>query len=427
MDLLLDAVCVVDREGRFRFVSAAGERIFGYAPDEMVGRPVLDFVHPDDRERTLGAIHEILGGEPKHHFENRYLRKDGSTAHIMWSARWSEDDEVRIAVARDVTERKQAEALQSAVYAISEAVNRDGDLSTLFQAIDAVVRDLLPAEDFVVAMKDADTGELRLSYPAVPDEDQHLADHSLMRWLGTRVVEEGEAIRLTPETVESGMTPHARIPNHLAVPLESGNTMIGALVVSNGVDHVSYTDTDLERLGFVSVPIAAAIERATLHSRLTFMAQHDQLTGLPNRALFMDRLQSALARAHREGGHLAVLYLDLDDFKTVNDTLGHTAGDQLLQEIARRLTDCVRGADTVGRIGGDEFVVLLDGIEHPNDGKTVARKIDAALEVPCELAAANLHVRPSIGVAVYPEDGSDIDQLILSADRAMYATKRAPR
>lgn len=366
MDLLLDAVCVVDRDGCFQFVSAAGERIFGYAPDEMVGRPVLDFVHPGDRERTLGAIHEILGGAPKHHFENRYLRKDGSTAHIMWSARWSEDDEVRIAVARDVTDRKQAEALQNAVYAISEAVNRDNDLPTLFEAIDAIIRDLLRIQDFVIAMKDPDTAEMRFTYPRGPDKGEDGLDDPLLQSLGLRVVEEGVAIRLTPET---GGVAEARRPNHLAVPLGSGNTIVGALVVSNGSDAVPYTDTDLERLGFVSVAIAAAIERASLHSRLTYMAQHDQLTGLPNRALFMDRLQSALARAYREGSHLAVLYLDLDDFKTVNDTLGHTAGDQLLQEIARRLTDCVRGADTVGRIGGDEFVVLLDGIEHPGMGK----------------------------------------------------------
>jgi diguanylate cyclase (GGDEF)-like protein/PAS domain S-box-containing protein len=429
MDLLLDAVCVVDRDGLFRFVSAAGKRIFGYAPEEMIGRPVLDFVHPDDRERTLGAIREILDGEPKHHFENRYLRKDGSTAHIMWSARWSEDDAVRIAVARDITERKQADALQNAVYGISEAVNGAGDLPTLLGAIDTVVRDLLPVTDCMVALRDPDTGAIRFPYPAEPDARGPASDPAFMQRLGTRVLEAGEAMLVTPDTAatvsgRTGTEAEARTPNHLAVPLESGNAVMGALVVRNEARDRPYTPGDRDRLGFVAVPIAAAIERANLHSRLTWMAQHDPLTGLPNRALFMDRLQSALARAHRDAGHLAVLYLDLDDFKRVNDTYGHIAGDRLLQEMARRLTDCVRGADTVGRLGGDEFVVLLDGIEHPDDGGLVARKIEAALQAPCVLDAATVHVRPSIGIAAYPQDGREADQLLRRADEAMYRTKR---
>ena len=102
-DLLLDAVCVVDREGYFLFVSAASEQIFGYTPEEMIGRPFTDFVYPGDRERTLQAVNEILDGVLKPHFENRYVRKDGKIAHIMWSARWSEAEQIRVAVARDVT------------------------------------------------------------------------------------------------------------------------------------------------------------------------------------------------------------------------------------------------------------------------------------------------------------------------------------
>lgn len=100
IDLLLDAVCAVDKQGRFVFVSAACERIFGYTPDELIGQPMIDLVHPADRQRTLDAAREIMGGEPKLNFENRYLRKDGRVAHILWSARWSEVDQLRIAVAR---------------------------------------------------------------------------------------------------------------------------------------------------------------------------------------------------------------------------------------------------------------------------------------------------------------------------------------
>lgn len=148
MDLLLDAVCVVDREGYFLFVSAASERIFGYTPEEMIGRAVIDFVHPGDRERTLQTVNEILNGELKPYFENRYVKKDGKIAHIMWSARWSESEQIRVAVARDITERKRAESMQAAVYAISEAANTPGDLQALFQSIHEVVDDLAFGHEF---------------------------------------------------------------------------------------------------------------------------------------------------------------------------------------------------------------------------------------------------------------------------------------
>jgi diguanylate cyclase (GGDEF)-like protein len=162
-----------------------------------------------------------------------------------------------------------------------------------------------------------------------------------------------------------------------------------------------------------------------MHSRLEHMAQHDQLTGLPNRTLFLDRLQRALTRSRRAWTWLAVLYLDLDKFKQVNDTHGHTVGDLLLQEVARRLTGCVRESDTVGRIGGDEFIVLLDGIKRLEDAALVKAKIFATLSKPYELASLTLLNIPSIGVAVYPENGKDADELIRYADNAMYQVKRA--
>lgn len=138
-DLLLDAICVVDTEGRYLYVSAAYERIFGYPPEEVLGRRMIDLVHPDDRERTLRAAEEIMHGQPKLHFQNRYLRKDGQVVHVMWSARWSEADQARIAVARDITELKRAETIQAALYAISEAAFATKDLLALFQRIHRII------------------------------------------------------------------------------------------------------------------------------------------------------------------------------------------------------------------------------------------------------------------------------------------------
>jgi PAS domain S-box-containing protein len=124
MDLLPDAICVVDRQGRFVSVSGACERIFGYTAEEMLGKPMIDLVLPEDRARTLKAVERIEAGYLQLHFENRYVRKDGRIVHIMWSARWSETDQVRIAVARDVTDRKHADPIDVASHAIADSVPR---------------------------------------------------------------------------------------------------------------------------------------------------------------------------------------------------------------------------------------------------------------------------------------------------------------
>ncbi|MCA1804236.1 MAG: diguanylate cyclase [Xanthomonadaceae bacterium] len=431
MDLLLDAVCVVDRDGCFLFVSAASERIFGYPPEEMVGRPVIDFVYPGDREKTLHAITEILDGDLKPYFENRYVRKDGKIAHIMWSARWSESEQIRVAVARDITEQKHAESLQAALYAISEAANASEDLPALFQRIHKVVKDLLLATNFVVALYDSDNDEL--SFPYVADQDGLAPDPKTPKPddLIARVVRTGQALLMTPETAASLLPQLAAeanpdVPNWLGVPLEAASGTIGALVVQCHAGDVCYTAQDRDLLQFVAVQVAAAIERKRMHGRLEYMANHDQLTGLASRALFLDRLQMALSRARRGKIRLAVLYLDLDEFKRVNDTYGHTVGDHLLQEVARRLTHYVRESDTVGRLGGDEFIVLLDGIKQPECATIVMEKIHAVLSAPYEHAKVTLQVTSSIGVALYPEDGADEHELIRYADKDMYEAKRKP-
>lgn len=299
MDLLLDAVCVVDREGYFLFVSAAGEQIFGYTPEEMIGRAVIDFVHPGDRQRTLQAVNEILNGELKPYFENRYVRKDGKIAHIMWSARWSESEQIRVAVARDVTDRRHADSKQAALYAISEAANAAGDLPALFQRIHEVVDDLLLATNFIVALYDAGNDELSFPYYAHPDSvapaPQTLKSNSLI----AQVIRTGQALLLTPDTAAPVLPQPDTVAspetlNWLGVPLDSAAGVIGALVVLSSADEVRFTAQDRELLQFVAVQVVAAVERKRLHSRLEHMAQYDQLTGLANRTLFLDRLQRAL-------------------------------------------------------------------------------------------------------------------------------------
>ena len=158
-------------------------------------------------------------------------------------------------------------------------------------------------------------------------------------------------------------------------------------------------------------------------NRLLKLAQHDTLTALPNRILFYDRLNQAMTRASRDKGSFAVLFIDLDDFKIVNDTLGHDAGDALLREAAKRITACVRKSDTVARMGGDEFTVIISNVRTPASVERVAKKIVANLASEFDLNGKICSVSASIGIALYPDNGETAAQLVKVADDAMYTAK----
>ena len=168
-------------------------------------------------------------------------------------------------------------------------------------------------------------------------------------------------------------------------------------------------------------------ESRAMTLKMSHLAQHDFLTDLPNRVLFNDRLSHSIALAHRSGKPLAVLFVDLDHFKNINDSLGHAIGDQLLREVALRLVPCVRESDTVSRQGGDEFVVLLSELSHPEDAAIIAAKLRTALIAPYTIANHDLHVTASIGISVYPDDGQDAETMLKSADTAMYHAKDSGR
>ena len=154
------------------------------------------------------------------------------------------------------------------------------------------------------------------------------------------------------------------------------------------------------------------------------LAYHDSLTGLPNRGLLYDRLGVAIAHSHRQTSHLALLFLDLNDFKSVNDAFGHGFGDRLLVELAKRIRGSVRAGDTVARLGGDEFVVLLDTVTGVEHAAFVAAKVRDVVRAPFRLDRHEVPIRASIGISVYPGDGTTADELMRSADAAMYRDKQ---
>jgi diguanylate cyclase (GGDEF)-like protein/PAS domain S-box-containing protein len=168
-------------------------------------------------------------------------------------------------------------------------------------------------------------------------------------------------------------------------------------------------------------------DRKIAEQRIAHMAHHDALTGLPNRVLLRDRIQQAIAHAHRNGTQLAVLFIDLDRFKTINDSLGHQLGDRLLQSVASRILVCVREGDTVSRVGGDEFVIVIPAIESAADASSVASKILEVLAAAFHLHGNDLHIAASIGISLYPGDGADAETLMRNADTAMYHAKDSGR
>lgn len=425
VEMLLDAVCAVSPEGTFVYVSAAFERIFGYTPEEITGRSMMELVHPDDHAPTLLAAQRVMEGNLLFDFENRYIRKDGETVHIRWTARWVESAGLRVAVAHDITELKRTQLLQAALFAISEAAHAAENLVTLFGEIHRIVGQLMHSANFSVLLYDPNDDVLSHAYhvnerypapgPQSLNDDPRCAE----------LIREGHPQLHLPQPAPGGAEPAANDHCWLGAPLLTQEGPIGAIVLQSYGVAVPYTAGDKHLLHFISSQVASAIERKRMHVQLQRLADCDQLTQLPNRRCFMERLRNAVALAQAHGSSLSLLFLDLDGFKGINDTLGHTSGDLLLQGVALRLQDCVRSTDTVARLGGDEFVVLLEHAPGGGLAQAVTDKIVAAFAQPFDLQGHAVAVHPSIGTAHYPEHGRDMHHLISHADKAMYAAKRA--
>jgi diguanylate cyclase (GGDEF)-like protein/PAS domain S-box-containing protein len=224
---------------------------------------------------------------------------------------------------------------------------------------------------------------------------------------------------------------HQRIPTAMEDSLHAPNQIKKqtAVFYKGGEKHfieelaTPLYDLESKLVGAVSI-LRDVTEAHRKTEQLVHAANHDALTGLPNRSLLNDRTRQAIARAQRKQEHFALLFLDLDSFKAINDNLGHASGDALLVNVAKRLGDCVRKEDTIARLGGDEFVVLLDGPTKPNEINAIADKIHHTLREPYQLAGQSTIVNVSIGASVYPDDGEDPDSLLMHADLAMYRAKQ---
>ena len=283
-------------------------------------------------------------------------------------------------------------------------------LEEVFVSLCDLLGSLVEASDVEVAFRRGERGWVRLGF----DGKRYTRD----------------ALSVLPDDDPCGRAAReglirSKNPAAFALPLLIGDETVGAVAARS--DALTEYDPESEALLATIAPyIAVALQQRLLLdavARERFRAEHDVLTGLANRELFGSRLEQALTRLHRTGRSVAVLYIDLDRFKPINDTYGHEAGDEVLRQISERLKALVREVDTVARVGGDEFVILLEDVAHAEDLEVIARKAEAAISLPISYREHELQVGASIGIARAPQDGRDIETLVQRADEAMYRHK----
>ncbi|HEY8605484.1 MAG TPA: EAL domain-containing protein [Noviherbaspirillum sp.] len=393
MEYSLDVIAAIDATSVFVQVSAASARVWGYAPGDLKGRPYLDLVHPQDRALLAEAALRVRTEGADLATEARFLHRSGAIVNIAWTVNWSESDSRFYCVARDITASKQA------AYALAE---RDQRFHSLFEhhpdgvfAFDLDGR-LLSANQALSVLTGCSNDELTsMTFRALvaPESAAAVEDRFLAATRGEAANFEATGIRRDGSRYEAHIT---------VVPI----VVDGAIVGVHGIARDITSGKNYER-------------------RIEYLATYDALTGLPNRNLLDDRLRHALVQAERDGHRAGVLFLDLNRFKIVNDSLGHDKGDALLKIMADRLKQCVRESDTVARLGGDEFVIVLENVSTPQDVVTVARNVLTQIEKAVTLDGHEFVVSGSIGCSLYPKDGSSAAALLRAADLAMYEAKSA--
>jgi diguanylate cyclase (GGDEF)-like protein/PAS domain S-box-containing protein len=409
--LLLDsspeAIFGVDTEGICTFVNPACLNMLGYTEAEMLGQSVHSLIHhthPDGRpypREDCHVRHSTQQGKPTHVDSEVHWRKDGSSFPVeYWSHPMYRNGELVGAVVNfvDITDRRRAEqALRDSEARFRAMAEHSADW---IWSIDSGGRYTYSNRRGVAILGYSVDAFLAMD----PDSLVHPDDRPLRRDAFLNAVSAQDGWR--------NVVLRWRHQNGSYRTFESSASALfseaGQLIGFQGVDR------DIT-------------ERRQAEARIEFLASHDALTGLPNRVLLRDRFEHALAVAERSRSRVAMLFLDLDKFKVVNDTLGHAAGDRLLLEVVSRLSGCVRESDTISRHGGDEFILLLNGIPDQDAAERIASKTLANLAEPVEIDGHLLNASCSIGIAIYPDDGKDFDSLLQKADLAMYNAKDAGR
>jgi diguanylate cyclase (GGDEF)-like protein/PAS domain S-box-containing protein len=430
-----DPVIIMNHEGRVVEINQAAERVLGYPHDKIVGRTVAETFAPPsatDPHRRLLGHYLATGGGPlvDRRVEMTARRADGQEIPIELAVNATplNGKAFFTAYLRDISEPKRVERLKAALYRIADTAATAEDMPGFYEAIHRVIAELMYARNFYIALRDDAADDVQFPY-FVDEVDAQPPNGAHKKTLTNYVLKTGEPLLASPtlfaDLVSRGeveMVGSASV-DWIGVPLKSQNRAFGVLAVQSYDPAIRYTDADRDVLTFVSHQIASALERKAAEERIEHLAFHDALTGLPNRRLLLDRLDLALAQARRDNKHMAVLFLDLDAFKVINDTLGHIAGDQVLRETAVRLQNHLRKGDTLARVGGDEFTAVIRGIVHPVDTAKVAQSFQNALRDPILADGRELFVTACTGISVFPDDGQDVESLLKNADTALHRAK----
>ncbi len=395
-------VALVSLDGRRFRANRSLCEMLGSSEEDLLGDNYLQHVHPDDREISTEHFQRVLEeGTGSYELERRYLRTDGSVVWHLTSVSMIQDSKDNpshfICLHQDITERKEAEEkLRQSEKRFRSLTQNASDIITLLE-VDGTIKYESPSIERILGYRPEElVGKNAFDYVHPDDLQQVLSAFA-----------EGLA---NPELYSS---------TEYRFRHRDGSWRYVESIVSNLLD-----DPDVGELVVNSRNIT---ERKHIEEQLKHQALHDLLTDLPNRQLFMDRLKQALRRTKRRKGRkkVGVLFMDLDNFKVVNDSLGHEIGDRLLVAVAERLKGCLRPEDTLARFGGDEFTVLIDKVEDPADAVRVARRIIEAHREPFVLAGQQLFVKPSIGISLGEAHTTPSpEEMLRDADTAMYRAKK---
>jgi diguanylate cyclase (GGDEF)-like protein/PAS domain S-box-containing protein len=444
IDFVPDYLYVKDIESRFVVINKALTLDCGKErTSDMLGLSDMDLHAPEIASAFLADEQEILrSGKPLIDKEEYIVDAAGNTKWFLSTKVPLRDDDKEIfglvGIARDITERKREDALRKGQAHILEMIALSADLPDVLEHLMRLVESQLSGIFGSVLLLDDDGQHLKHgAAPSLADDYVKLIDGISV---GPKVGSCGTAVyRREPIIVTDIMSdPLWEDYRDLVKPygyrscwstpiLSPQGKVLGVFAMYSMT--VREPVTDEKRLIDLTTHIAGiAIERKHAEDRIKFLAHHDALTGLPNRSLLNDRLRQAILQTQRYNPWVSVVFIDLDNFKTINDSLGHTAGDELLKIVATRMVACIRATDTVVRLGGDEFVILLiDQPESPVVTSVILDKIRAAIAEPISIYERILNVTCSAGVATFPNDGRDPETLLMNADIAMYKAKEAGR
>jgi diguanylate cyclase (GGDEF)-like protein/PAS domain S-box-containing protein len=420
LDSALDCIVTVDHEGRILEFNNAARRAFGYTRAEVLGREVADKIVPpalrDEIRRRLRDF--VVTGDSAdlgRRREATAMRADGTLLPIEVVAvpAYVKGRVLLTAYIRDLTDRRRAERLSEARHRATQVLTEALSLAEATPAVLGALVEGFECEEARLWL--TEEGRLDLAGTAASSGAVGRAetpDDSVAR----QAVERGEAIWVDGVDSRQGKA-------GLGVPVRVGGQLLGILEVRFAASPTR-DEVWVSALGDVGNQVGLFLKRQRAEADLQRLARYDSLTGLPNRSFFLESLQRTLARAAHRGSRAALVFLDLDGFKAVNDRLGHAAGDAVLQAVAERLRGGTRSSDLVARMGGDEFTVLVQDLARADDAALVARGLLERLSRPFTLDQQPIPLSASAGISVYPEDGSDARTLIGHADLAMYRAKQ---